>query len=150
MPNPIAPGTAAPAIPGIDFAASPTALFFYKVTCPVCQMAAPIARSIAEAYPGRVTAVGQDPPDKLASFDRQYGLGIEPRPDLPPYPVSNAYGIRVVPTLFLIDTAGTISDVVESWDRDGYRRLSKGLADLLGTEPAKLGIPTTLPSFRPG
>jgi hypothetical protein len=116
----------------------------------VCQLAAPIAHTIADAYPGHTTAIGQDPPDKLAAFDRQYGLGIDPNPDLPPYPLSNAYGIRVVPTLFLIDSDGMVRDVVESWDRDGYRRISKGLADLQGIEAAKLGIPATLPSFRPG
>ena len=64
--------------------------------------------------------------------------------------MSNAYGVRVVPTLFLIGTDGNVLDSVESWDRDGYRRVSKGLADLLGVPPAKLGIPTSLPSFRPG
>jgi hypothetical protein len=148
--QPIQPGTAAPPVPGIDFATGPTALFFYKVTCPVCQLAAPIAHSIDQAYPGHVAAVGQDPPDKLAAFDRRYGLGVDGRPDLPPYPLSNAYGIRVVPTLFLIDTRGGVTDVVESWDRDGYGRISKGLADQLAVAPAKLGIPPTLPSFRPG
>jgi len=143
-------GSAAPPVPDVDFAAGPSILWFYKVTCPVCQMAAPIAHSLDQAYPGRLHGIGQDPPERLRAFDDDFGLGFGSRPDLPPYSVSNAYGVRVVPTLFLIGTDGNVLDSVESWDRDGYRRVSKGLADLLGVPPAKLGIPTSLPSFRPG
>jgi hypothetical protein len=148
--QPLPPGSAAPPVPGIGFGEGPTALWFYKVTCPVCQLAAPIAHSIDRAYPGRFTGIGQDPPERLLAFDRDYHLGFASNPDLPPYPLSNAYGIRVVPTLFLISTEGTVVETVESWDRDGYRRASDRLADLLGVAPAKLGIPTHVPPFRPG
>lgn len=145
------PGSAAPPISKVDFAAGPTALWFFKVTCPVCQMAAPVAHVFEEAYPGRVAAVGQDPPEKLAEFDRTYGLGSTIRADFPPYPASNAYGISVVPTLYLVDTQGTVLDVVESWDLDGYRRASGRLAELLESPPANLAVVTKdLPRFRPG
>jgi thiol-disulfide isomerase/thioredoxin len=125
-------------------------LWFYKVTCPVCQMAAPIAQSLAQAHPGRLHGIGQDPPERLRNFESDFGLEFGSWPDLPPYQVSDAYGIRVVPTLFLVGADGIVVDAVESWDRDGYRRVSKGVGDLLGVPPAKLGIPASLPSFRPG
>ena len=141
----------APAVPGVDFAAGPTALWFYKVTCPVCQMAAPVAGALAEAHPGRVIGVGQDPVQKLAQFDRTYGLGLEAQADLPPYALSNAYGITVVPTLFVVAADGSILDSVESWDRDGYGRVTQKLAEMLEAEPADLAAVTAgLPVFRPG
>ena len=149
--RPIAPGADAPAVPDVDFGAGPTALVFYKVTCPVCQMAAPKVDAMARAYPGRVVGVGQDPPDALERFGRDFGMDVPAVPDLPPFDASNAYGIESVPTLFVIDGTGTVADAVVSWDRDGYNRASGRLAELLGVEPVTVSDPSDgLPSFRPG
>ena len=145
------PGAKAPSVPGVDFGAGPTAVFFYKVTCPVCQMAAPIAHRFEEAYPGRIVGIGQDPVDKLTAFDRQYGLGFDSTPDLPPYDLSNAYGIESVPTLFLVGTDGVVLETVPSWDRDGYNALSEHLAKLLDADPVTVSERGDgLPPFRPG
>jgi thiol-disulfide isomerase/thioredoxin len=149
--RPIAVGEQAPPIPGVDVAAGPSAIVFYKVTCPVCQMAAPKLAALEQAYPGHVHAIGQDPPEKLAAFDREFELGIPPQSDLPPYDVSNAYGIGVVPTVFLIGHGGTVADVVESWDRDGLNRLSRELAELTGSAYRAISEPGDgLPPLRPG
>jgi thiol-disulfide isomerase/thioredoxin len=150
-PEPLRPDSIAPAIPGIDFSLGPTVLFFYKVTCPVCQVAAPPASRFEQAYPGRIRGIGQDLEEKLAEFDRTYGLGFPSIEDLPPYDVSNAYGIRTVPTTFLVDQEGSILDVVEAWDREGLNRLSKELASLLEVAPMTISEPGDgLPPFRPG
>ena len=60
------PGSSAPPIPGVDFDTGPLALFFYKVTCPVCQLAAPKVAEFQRAYPGRIVGVGQDPEGRVA------------------------------------------------------------------------------------
>jgi peroxiredoxin len=149
--EPLQPGSTTPSIPGIDFSAGPTVLFFYKVTCPVCQLAGPPVTRFEQAYPGRIQGIGQDPPEKLAEFDRTYGLGFPSISDLPPFEVSNAYGIRTVPTAFLVDADGSILDTVESWDRDGLNRVSKELAALVGADFAQISEPGDgLPRFRPG
>jgi thiol-disulfide isomerase/thioredoxin len=150
-PEPIQPGSPAPMVPGIDFLAGPTALFFYKVTCPVCQMAAPPANRFEQAYPGRIVGIGQDPEEKLAQFDRTFGLGFRSVTDLPPYELSNAYGVRVVPTVFVVDETASVLDVVESWDRDGLNRVSKQLAAMVGADFVSISEPGDgLPPFRPG
>jgi peroxiredoxin len=150
-PQPLQPGSTAPSIPGLESSAGPTILFFYKVTCPVCQMAAPPANRFQRAYPGRIHGIGQDPAEKLAEFDGTYGLGFPSVADLPPYEVSNAYGIRVVPTVFLIDQAASILDVVESWDREGLNRVSNQLATMLDADFATISEQGDgLPPFRPG
>ena len=147
----IAIGDAAPLVPGATFEQGPVALVFYKVTCPVCQMAAPKVDSMARAYPGRVVGIGQDPPDELERFGREFGMDVPAVVDLPPYDVSNAYGIETVPTLFVIDGAGKVADAVISWDRAGYNRASARLAEFLGVEPATVSDSSDgLPPFRPG
>ena len=73
MPVPIAPGDAAPPIDGVAGHGA-HAVVFYKVTCPVCQMAAPKVQALADAFPGRVTPVGQDPPARLEPFAEEYGM----------------------------------------------------------------------------
>jgi thiol-disulfide isomerase/thioredoxin len=147
----IAPGDRAPEVPGVNFGDGPVALWFYKVTCPVCQMAAPKAEALAQAYPARVHGIGQDPELKLISFGEEFGQMFETQADLPPYRASNAYGIRVVPTAVLVDDGGTVRDVVESWDREGINRLAGALAELTGSPAVTISEPGDgLPPFRPG
>jgi peroxiredoxin len=147
----LAAGSKAPAIPGVEFGDGPQALFFYKVTCPVCQMAAPKVQGFEAGYPGRIVGIGQDPREKLSAFEREFGMTFPSLVEAPPYDVSNAYGIEVVPTTFLVDGNGTIVETVESWDREGLNRLSKRLAALAGAEYTEISNPADrLPVFRPG
>ena len=147
----IAIGDEAPAIPGLAFEAGPTALVFYKVTCPVCQMAAPKVAILEDAYPGHVIGIGQDADDDLVAFDAEHGFGAPSIADLPPYAASNAFGIEAVPTLILVGPDGVVRDVVQSWDREGYNRIAAELSDLTGlprVEASNVG--DGLPAFRPG
>jgi peroxiredoxin len=138
-------------IAGVDFQTGPLVLFFYKVTCPVCQMAAPKVQTFERSYPGRIVGIGQDPEEKLSSFGREFDMTFRSLPDLPPYGVSDAYGIETVPTTFLVGREGTILEAVESWDRVGLNRLSKTMAELAGREYAEISNPSDgLPPFRPG
>jgi thiol-disulfide isomerase/thioredoxin len=147
----IAVGDEAPPIPGVAFEAGPTALVFYKVTCPVCQLAAPKVAALEDAYPGHVIGLGQDAEEDLVAFDTEHGFGAPSIADLPPYEASDAYGIEAVPTLILVGSEGVVHDVVQSWDREGYNRVAGELADLTGlprVEPSD--AQDGLPSFRPG
>jgi peroxiredoxin len=130
---------------------APTALFFYKVTCPVCRMSAPRIAGLAAAYPGTIVGVGEDPISALVAFADEHGAHFPSVSDPVPYPASDAYGIEVVPTLFVVDGSATIVETVESWDRAGYNRASRTLADLTGLpylEASQQG--DGLPPFRPG
>jgi peroxiredoxin len=146
----IAPDSEAPAIPNVQLNGEPRLLWFYKVTCPVCQLAAPVAQKLSEAFPGRVVGVGQDPDDRLRGFAAQFGTTFDVVSDPAPYTASVDYGLETVPTLVLVQD-GRVADVVESWDRDGYNRIAARLADL--TAAPAITVSDTgdgLPSFRPG
>jgi len=149
--EPLEVGSAAPSIPGVSLRGGPVGLFFYKVTCPTCQLAAPTMSAFERAYPGRVVGIGQDPPEALEGFAAEYAMSIRSVPDLPPYDVSNAYGIVSVPTLFLVDGGGVVRDVVGAWDREGFNRVSRGLAELVGAEPVVVSDGSDgRPAFKPG
>lgn len=148
--KPLRSGSVAPAIPGVALADGPRGIVFLKVSCPVCQMAAPKLSVFEAAYPGRTVAVGQDGEPDLRAFERRFGLEPPALSDPAPFDLSNAYGIRVVPTVFLVN-GGLVEDVVESWDRDGLNRISERMASLLGVPSRPISDPADgLPPFRPG
>jgi hypothetical protein len=149
--SPLRIGDVAPPVPGVTFGDGPVGLFFYKVTCPTCQLAAPTMKPIHDAFPGRVTGIGQDPAPKLDRFRSEYGMGIDSIEDAPPYRLSDAYAIESVPTLYLIDRERRIADAVGAWDRDGFNRVAATLAGDLGAEPVVVSTPDDgRPAFKPG
>jgi thiol-disulfide isomerase/thioredoxin len=146
--SPLAVGDVAPAVPQAPDGAF--GVFFFKVTCPTCQLAAPVMTAFERALPGRVIGVGQDPDPKLARFRDEYDLGIVAIEDPPPYGLSDAYEIVSVPTLYLVDD-GEVADVVGAWDRSGFNRVAGGLAERLGADPFVVSTDDDgRPDFKPG
>jgi len=114
-------------------------------------MAAPKIQALADRYPGVVVPLGQDPAEKLTAFADAYGLTQPALTEPPPYRASDAYGVRTVPTLFLVGEDGTVLETVESWSRDGYNAVAHRLAELTGEEYEPVSEPGDgLPPFRPG
>ncbi len=147
--QPLGPGDPAPPIEGHSQEGAQV-VFFYKVTCPVCQLAAPIAERFHQAFPERFAGVGQDPPEKLDRFAEEFGTSFPAITDEPPYTASSSYGIRIVPTIFVLDD-GRVVDTVESWDRDGWNRAAAKLGALTGQAAESLSWEGDgLPPFRPG
>ena len=145
-------GDVAPQIPGITFGSEgPVGLFFYKVTCPTCQMAAPVLQHFEHAFPGRVVGIGQDPEAALARFAGEYAMGISSIQDAPPYPISDAYAVQSVPTLYLIGEDARVVESVGAWDRDGFNRVAAMLAELTGGGSVVVSSPDDgRPDFKPG
>jgi peroxiredoxin len=128
----------------------PRVLFFYKVTCPTCQISAPVAEKLHQRLGERFVGVGQDPLEKLDQFAEELGTTFTAIPDQPPYALSDAYGIRTVPTVFVLDD-GKIVETVESWDRDAWNRLAAKVGALTGEAAESLSWEGDgLPPFRPG
>lgn len=146
---PLKPGTEAPEVPGADHTGT-RVLYFYKVTCPTCQISAPVAERFHQRLGERFVGVGQDPREKLDRFGEELGATFTTVSDEPPYPLSDAYGIRVVPTVFVLED-GKVVDVVESWDRDGWNRVAAKAGDLVGEAAEAVSWEGDgLPPFRPG
>jgi peroxiredoxin len=122
----------------------PVVLAFFKVTCPVCQLTAPKVQALADGG-ARVVAIGQDPSPRLAAYAERYGQRVTTLSEPPPYLVAGAYGVRAVPTLFLVDADGLLVDAVAGWDRTGWNRVAAAAG---ASAVSREG--DGLPSFRPG
>ena len=146
----IAAGAEAPRFPQIEVN-GPHALVFYKSTCSTTRLAGPPIARFGDAFPSAVLGVGQDPEATLDGFAAEHGWGFPQVPDLEPYDVSNAYGIVSAPTIVVVDGAGRVADVVESWDREGVNRAAAELAVLLHVPAPVVSTPDDgLPDFKPG
>ncbi|MGH2740631.1 MAG: peroxiredoxin family protein [Actinomycetota bacterium] len=147
---PIGVGAQAPPIPGADVGNGVKAVVFYKVTCPTCQMTAPPVNRLHTEFPDQFVAVVQDPKERAEEFGREFAASFPSIPDTEPYTVSNAYEIRTVPTVILVEK-GEVTDVVESWDREGWNRVGARMGELAGVGARTVSEEGDgLPPFRPG
>ena len=129
----------------------PQALFFFKVNCPTCPLAAPAVERLRLAYPALdVIAISQDEASQTRAWMLEHGLSSKTAAmEGELHPASAAFGLQAVPTLVLIDANGELRSVQEGWSRDGYDELSREAARLLGVKPVLIA-PAEGPAFRPG
>ncbi|MEA2684830.1 MAG: hypothetical protein QOE93_25 [Actinomycetota bacterium] len=136
--------TAAPVSDPWRTSSEPTVLAFFKATCPVCQMAAPMVTAMAEGG-ATVVAIGEDPAPTLVTYRDRWGQTVPTLSEPPPYRVSGVYGLISVPSLFLVDSEGALLASVRGWDRDEWNRV----AVAAGGRPVS-AAGDGLPAFRPG
>ncbi|MBZ5525204.1 MAG: TlpA family protein disulfide reductase [Acidobacteriia bacterium] len=134
----------------------PVVLAFFKVSCPVCQLAFPYLERVYKAYgaSGKFTFVGvsQDNAKDTQAFNRQFGVSFPVLLDDPgKYLASNAYGLTNVPSVFLISPAGEIELSVVGWSKPETEELGRRLAAVSGLAPARIIAPSeSVPEFKPG
>lgn len=124
----------------------PVVAAFFKISCPVCQYAFPFLERIFRAYAGKpMTVVGvcQNDKQQTAAFAREYGVTFPLLlDDTRTYPVSNAYGLTNVPSVFLISPGGDIELSSIGWSKRDIEDLNARLAKALGAPLAQV--------FKPG
>jgi peroxiredoxin len=133
----------------------PVVLAFFKVSCPVCQMAFPFFERLHRAYQGtnaQVIGISQDSAQDTAAFARQYGVTFPiALDDSKRYPASNAYGLSNVPTLFLISPDGEIEVSSVGWSQDELEAVSEHLAATSGVKKKQIVRASDgVPAFKPG
>jgi len=127
--------------PGKD----PTFFAFYKNTCPTCILIFPFLERLYQrvgSAPVGFWGISQDSPAETKVFGEGHGVTFPLMFDLRDYPVSNAYGLTNVPTLFLVEPDGTIV-----WTSTGFVK-----ADLEGLAAdffRRFRIPGLTPLFVP-
>ena len=110
----------------------PVVAAFFKVSCPVCQFTFPFLERLYKRYGGDgVTFLGisQDDARATQNFAKEYGMTFPLLLDDNGYPVSNAYGLTNVPTIFLIDTDGTVKVSSVGFDRKDLETIAANLAE---------------------
>lgn len=123
-------GTKAPefTLPGMDgkqfslregLARGPVLAVFFKISCPTCQYAFPFLQRIYETRGNsavNIVGISQNTKKDTAAFIKEYGITFPVLlDDTTSYPVSNAYGLTNVPTIFWIAEDGEIGISTVGW-----------------------------------
>ena len=128
-----------------ELARGPVVLAFFKVGCPVCQYTFPFLQRIFKAYASKnVTMVGvaQNGREKTADFVQEFGVTFPVLlDDTSTYPVSNAYGLTNVPTIFWIAQNGGIEISSVGWVKKEIEEIN--------ARAAKSSSQTAKPVFQP-
>jgi len=136
-------------------AQGPVVAAFFKVSCPVCQYAFPFLDRIYKNYGGRkVTFVGisQNDQKDTTNFMKQFGITFPILLDeTKTFPVSNAYGLTNVPTVFWIAADEEIEVSSVGWSRQDIEEIAGKAADANGANVAPLFRPDEqIAEFRAG
>jgi peroxiredoxin len=156
----LGPGANAPAftLPGLTGGgvavpgdAPLTLLTFYKASCPTCRWALPFVQALHERAAGlTVVGVASDGEPEARAFALELRLTFPIGIESPPWPVSAAYRLTTVPTVFLVD-GGAVRFASAGFVRDDFLRAAAVAAGRAGGPPANPfpeGAP--VPAFRPG
>lgn len=134
----------------------PVVAAFFKVNCPVCQLAFPYLERIYKAYGGngKFTLVGisQNDGAETDAFNRKFGMTFPTLlDDTRKYPASNAYGLTSVPSIFMISSDGEVEFSSVGWSKQDFEELNRRLAEVSGSAPAPLFKPgEQVPEYKPG
>ena len=157
-----APKIQLPSLDGAQFsldqarAKGPVVAAFFKVSCPVCQLAFPYLERIYKAYSGNgkftLVGVSQNDATDTKKFNREYGVTFPTLlDDTRKYPASNAYGITNVPSIFLISPEGEVELSSVGWSKRDMEELNRRMAEISGVAPVRLFKPgEQVPDYKPG
>lgn len=131
---------------GDALARGPVLLAFFKVSCPVCQFAFPYLERLHKAYRQKgytLVGVSQNEAKDTAAFNKEFGVTFPVLlDDTRSYPVSNAYGLTNVPSLFWIATDGEIEISSVGWLKADFEEINLKMAEAGQSKPS--------PIFKPG
>jgi peroxiredoxin len=127
-------------------ARGPVLLAFFKVSCPVCQLTLPFLERIRSSGRLPIFAVSQNDADDTRAFQHRFGVALPTLLDSEKdgFPVSNAFGIASVPTLFLVEKDCSVSRVIEGWSKAEI----ESLGALAGVKPFRTN--DSVPEWKPG
>jgi len=133
----------------------PVVAAFFKSSCPVCQFTFPFLERLHKRYGNDgVTFLGisQDDARSTATFAKEHGVTFPMLiDDENGYAVSNAYGLTSVPTIFLIDTDGTVKVSCMGFDKKDLETIAADLAERKKISLAPLFRPDeVVPANKPG
>ncbi len=139
---------------GTLLARGPLLLIFAKSSCPTCQWCLPLLDRLHRGYGDRgasAALVLQDTESQARWFGRESQLTMPVLVEPEPYRVSEAYGVRFVPTSYFIGTDGRVELAIESFERESFKEVNARMARASG-QPAVLlfGPNEGIPAFRPG
>ena len=129
---------------------SAVVLVFFKISCPTCQFTLPFLERLygsQTAAPPQLVGISQDSATVTHEFNRHFKLSFPTLvdPAQQNYPVSNAYRITNVPSMFLIEQDGRVA-----WSLNGFHKAElETLGERrFGRSPFQMR--ERIPAMRPG
>jgi peroxiredoxin len=121
----------------------PVLLVLFKVSCPTCQFTLPFIERL-HGRGLRVWGISQDDEESTRELTDHLGITFPILRDAEGYPVSNAYGISSVPSMFLVEANGSVS-----WSLNGFHKAKlETLGERVGGSPFREA--ERVPAMRPG
>jgi peroxiredoxin len=156
----IAPGFSLKGLDGKEYSLGalmergPVVAAFFKISCPVCQFTFPFLERLHQRYGGEGVSflgISQDDARSTKDFATEYRVTFPMVLDEKGYPVSNAYGLTNVPTIFLIEPGGTVRVSSSGFDKKDLETIARELAERRKIAAAALFRPDeNVPANKPG
>jgi peroxiredoxin len=128
-----------------ELARGPVVLAFFKVSCPTCQYAFPFLERLYKAYRQKgvmLVGISQNDAKATAAFNKEFGVTFPVLlDDMESYPVSNAYGLTNVPTIFWIAQDGEIEVSSVGWAKADFEDINRRMAESGKIAPVTLFVP---------
>ena len=120
-------------------------LAFFKIACPTCQLALPYLNRMKNGNL-QLVAVSQDDAESTGEFQNEFGISLETLLDSEEDGdvLSNAFGITHVPTMFVVEPDGTVSEVIQGF----VKRQLEAIGVRCGIAPFEPG--DYVPEWKPG
>jgi len=155
-----APGFALKALDGKEYSlgalleSGPVVVAFFKMSCPVCQFTFPFMQRLFERFGGggvSFLGISQDDARDTREFNQEYGVKFTTLIDGHGYPVSNAYGLTNVPTIFLIEPNGKVKVSCMGFSKGDLEKIATELAERRKLTAAPLfQRDEIIPDYKPG
>jgi peroxiredoxin len=159
-PGNVAPGFSLKSIDGKEFSLTaalqrgPVVLAFFKVSCPVCKFTFPFLQRLYKLYGGdgiTFLGVSQDNAGASREFANEFGVTFPTLIDDAGYPVSNAYGLTMVPTVFLINSDASVQISSMGFAKADLESIANALADRRNiTRAPVFRADESVPAAKPG
>jgi peroxiredoxin len=133
----------------------PLLLGIYKSSCASSKQMFPFLERLRQRHAAdglTVLGVSQDSANITRSFARRYGITFPLVLEGEDYPISRAFDIMATPTVFLIESNGTVSYTTMGFMKPALDALGDAVADAVGASHAPLvtSADGDIPMFVPG
>src|SRR5215470_8802697 len=134
-----------------DIPAQTSVLVFYKFSCGTCRFTFPYIQKIYDAYGELLNfrAIAEDDRDSTQKFRDDLRINIPTVLDLPPYPVSAAYGLESVPSIFIVDASHNIRFATYGFVKQDLLNFADVLAEKTGRPQIDLFQEMEVPEINP-
>jgi peroxiredoxin len=155
-----APGFSLKALDGKEYSLGsllergPVVLAFFKISCPVCQFTFPFLQRLFERYGSTSISflgISQNDARSTKEFNQEYGVKFPTLIDEDGYPVSNAYGLTTVPTIFLVAPDGRVKVQCMGFSKGDLEKIAHELAQHRALKAVPLFTASeVVPDYKPG